>query len=299
MLLSEAAERFFVFLELEKAAAQNTVDAYESDVRLFCQFCGDGNVQSIDRERVVAWVESLLEKDYERSSITRKLVALNVFFSFLVGEKIISENIISDIFLPKSQRKIPDMLSLNEIEEILSIPNQNKAEGLRDYTMLELIYSGGLRVSELCSLPLQALDLNNGFIKIFGKGSKERSVPMGSRANEALRRYLAAGRPHFVKKNTGSALFLSNHGKAISLKTFWRILKDYSKLAGLAKNTKPHMLRQSFATHLLENGADLRIIQEMLGHENLSTTEIYTHIDQKRIWKQYEQSHPRPQLDIE
>ncbi|MDR1906686.1 MAG: site-specific tyrosine recombinase XerD [Puniceicoccales bacterium] len=299
MLLSEAMEQFFVFLELEKAVSENTVDAYESDVRLFCQFCGNGDIQSVNRKQIVVWVEYLLGKNYERSSMTRKLVALNTFFTFLVREKIVSENIVDDIFLPKPQRKIPDTLSLNEIEKILSIPDQNRPCGLRDYAMLELMYGSGLRISELCSLELQALDFENNFLKIMGKGSKERTVPMGTYANEALRRYLSSARPRFVKKYTGSALFLSNRGKAISRKTFWKILKNYSKLAGMIKNTKPHMLRHSFATHLLENGADLRSIQEMLGHENISTTEIYTHVDQKRMREQYERFHPRSNLDVE
>ncbi|MDR3317667.1 MAG: site-specific tyrosine recombinase XerD [Puniceicoccales bacterium] len=304
MLLSDAVERFFVFLELEKAAAKNTVDAYESDVRLFCRFCGDCSdgdctLQSINREQVVAWVESLVKRNYERSSIARKLVSLNTFFLFLLREKILTENIVSDIFLPKPRQKIPETLSLKEIEKILSIPNQNNPDGLRDYAMLELMYSSGLRISELCTLPLQALDLKNCFLKIIGKRSKERSLPMGTQSIEALKRYLTIGRPCFIKENTGSALFLSKRGGMISRKTFWRRLKKYSRLAEITKNTKPHMLRHSFATHLLENGADLRIIQEMLGHESISTTEIYTHVDQKRVREQYERFYLRPQLEEE
>jgi integrase/recombinase XerD len=299
MLLAEAAERFFTFLELEKAAAKNTIDAYGSDVRLFCQFCGESAIESVDRGWVIAWVEFLLGKNYERSSMARKLVALNAFFSFLVREKIISENIVGDIFLPKPQQKIPDTLSLHEIEKILSIPDRNKPDGLRDYAMLELMYGSGLRISELCSLELQALDFENNFLRVTGKGSRERSIPVGSCARTALQYYLSFARLHFVKKHTGSALFLSNRGKAISRKTFWRRLKNYSQLTGMTKNTKPHMLRHSFATHLLENGTDLRMIQEMLGHENVSTTEIYTHVDQKRMREHYERFHPRFHLDIE
>jgi integrase/recombinase XerD len=299
MLLLEAAERFFIFLELEKAAAKNTVDAYESDVRLFCQFCDNRAIQLINRNEVISWIEFLLKKGYKRASIARKLAALGAFFLFLVREKITTENILGDIFLPKAQRKIPDTLSLDEIEKILLIPDRNRPNGLRDYAMLELMYGSGLRISELCSLELQALDFENNFLKTMGKRSKERSIPLGTCAREALQMYLSSARPHFVKKNTGSALFLSNRGRAISRKTFWRNLKKYAMLAGMVKNTKPHMLRHSFATHLLENGADLRLIQEMLGHENVSTTEIYTHVDQKRMRKQYEQFHPRFRLNIE
>jgi integrase/recombinase XerD len=299
MLLLEAAERFFIFLELEKAVAQNTIDAYESDVRLFCQFCDNCNIQLINRERVIAWIEFLLKKNYKRASMARKLAALGSFFSFLAREKIIPGNIVSDIFLPKPQRKIPDTLSLNEIEQILSIPDRDKPDGLRNYAMLALMYGSGLRISELCSLEIQALDFENNFLKIMGKGSKERSIPLGSCARGALQIYLSSARPHFVKTYTGSALFLSNRGRAISRKTFWRNLKKYAAQAGMMRNTTPHMLRHSFATHLLENGADLRFIQEMLGHENVSTTEIYTHVDQKRMREQYEQFHPRFRFDIE
>jgi integrase/recombinase XerD len=290
-------ERFFIFLELEKAVAKNTVIAYESDVRLFFQFCGDCDIRNINREHIAAWVEFLLMQSYERASIRRKLVALNVFFSFLVREKILPTNVISDIFLPKMGRKIPDILSLGEIEKILTIPDRTTPKGLRDYAMLTLMYAAGLRISELCSLELQALDLENNFLKIMGKGGKERTVPIGNRARDALRSYLSLARPHFIRRNTGSAIFLTNRGRSISTKTFWRNLKIYSQLAGMEKNTKPHMLRHSFATHLLENGADLRVIQEMLGHENISTTEIYTHLDQKRVLHQYEQFHPRVQME--
>jgi integrase/recombinase XerD len=242
-------------------------------------------------------VEYLLAHGYERSSIRRKLVALNAFSSFLVREKILQTNILSDIFLPKTGRKIPDTLSLGEIENILTIPDRRTPNGLRDYAMLELMYATGLRISELCSLELQALDWGNNFLKVMGKGSRERTVPIGNYARDALRSYLSLARPHFVRKVTGSAVFLTRRGRAISTKTFWRNLKVYARLAGTEKNTKPHMLRHSFATHLLENGADLRVIQEMLGHENISTTEIYTHLDQKRVLRQYERFHPRAQME--
>ncbi|MDR0590388.1 MAG: tyrosine recombinase XerD [Puniceicoccales bacterium] len=299
MLLSGALERFFIFLELERAVARNTADAYGSDVRLFCKFCGDCDIRKISREEVASWIKFLWEGGYERSSVARKLVALNTFFSFLLREKIVGEHIMGDIFLPKRRRNIPDTLSLCEIEKILSVPDQNTPGGLRDYAMLELIYGSGLRISEACGLPLQAIDWDKNFIRISGKGNRERSVPVGGCAREALERYFAIGRPHFVKKNTGSYIFLSQRGGPISRKTFWRRLKDYGRAAGVVKNAKPHILRHSFATHLLENGADLRVIQEMLGHENIATTEIYTHVDQRRLREQYEQFHLRPRLDIE
>ncbi|MDR1303368.1 MAG: site-specific tyrosine recombinase XerD [Puniceicoccales bacterium] len=299
MLLSGAMERFFIFLELEKAVAKNTLDAYEGDVRLFCKFCGDCDVREISREKIASWIKFLWESGYERSSVARKLVALNAFFSFLLREKIIKVDVAGDIFLPKRRQNIPDTLSLREIEKILSVPDQNTPDGLRDCAMLELIYGSGLRISEACGLPLQAVDWDKNFVRIFGKGNRERSVPLGGCAKEALRRYFSMGRPHFVKKNTGSYIFLTRRGGPISRKTFWRRLKDYGRIAGLVKNAKPHTLRHSFATHLLENGADLRVIQELLGHENIATTEIYTHVDQRRLREQYEQFHPRPRLDIE
>ena len=297
MHLASAIEQFFTYLELERALSANTIDAYESDIRLFLKFVGDVELSQINRQQISNWIESMIHMNYERSSVARKLIAIHELFRYLVHEKLIESDISEELFLPKPKQFVPETLSTEEIERILAIPDRSKPSGLRDYAMIELIYSSGLRVSEVCNLPLTAVNFEEGFVKIFGKGKKERSVPLGSRSISALKDYLCNGRPLLLKKNTRSDLFISNRGGAISRKIFWAKLKEYAVIAGIVKNTKPHMLRHSFATHLLENGADLRVIQEMLGHENISTTEIYTHVDKKRIVAQYEKFHPRAHLD--
>lgn len=299
MLLSRSIERFFVFLELEKAAAKNTIDAYESDLRLLLALTGDMEIVELSPDHIRNWMEQMIEAGYARASMARKLIAVHAFLRFCVHEQWICEDFAEGIFLPKPQQRLPETLNLQEIEAIFAVPDQNTPEGLRDYAMLELIYSSGLRISEACNLEIQNLNLEEHFIRVEGKGSKERSIPLGARSIDALRRYLIQARPLLMKKTTGSALFLSRRGGPISRKTFWAKLKDYALGAGVMKNTKPHMLRHSFATHLLEHGADLRVIQEMLGHANIATTEIYTHVDQQRLLQQYERFHPRAHLDID
>jgi integrase/recombinase XerD len=190
-------------------------------------------------------------------------------------------------------RKIPGTLTAAEVGRLLAAPGGGTAYALRDRALLELFYASGLRVSELAGLSLQQLDLDHGFLRVFGKGSKERVVPVGGKARDALAAYLDAGRKFFVKPKTGSQLFLSERGTAISRKMLWVLIKKYAKLAGLTKPVKPHLLRHSFATHLLSGGADLRAIQEMLGHANISTTQIYTAVEDKRLVDQHTKFHPR------
>jgi integrase/recombinase XerD len=202
------------------------------------------------------------------------------------------KNPMEEIHLPKVSRDLPDVLTVDEMKCLLDAPSCESPQGVRDRAMLELAYGSGLRVSELCQLSLQALDLENGFVRVYGKGSKERIVPMGRFAIAALEKYLQCGRPLLISRKTGSALYLSRRGVALSRKTFWFYLREYARNAGLQCSIKPHTLRHSFATHLLENGADLRFIQEMLGHEDISTTQIYTRVETKRLQEQYEKFHP-------
>lgn len=297
MLLSQAIEKFFVFLELEKGIAENTISAYESDLLLWSRFDPSCDLSMINYDHVLTWVESLISLGYKRSSIARKLVALNAFFSFAKQELLCDHNPIEKIILPKPERQLPEILSVSEIEQILSVIDTTTPRGIRDYAMLEVIYSCGLRVSEACNLRLQSIDFESEFIKIFGKGKKERVVPLGNFAIFALRRYLSEVRPNWLEKGGEGYVFLSNRGCPISRKTFWLNLKSYARMGGILKNIKPHMLRHSFATHLLGNGADLRMIQEMLGHESITTTEVYTHIDSKRIVTLYRQFHPHEKND--
>jgi len=194
---------------------------------------------------------------------------------------------------PKLARRIPGTLSPEDVARLLAAPQGGGAFALRDRALLELFYSSGLRVSELAGLTLQQLDLEGGFLRVFGKGSKERVVPVGGKAQAALTSWLAAGRPRFVKSRTGSQLFLNNRGTALSRVMLWMIVKKYARLAGIAKNVKPHLLRHSFATHLLSGGADLRAIQEMLGHASIATTQIYTAVETKRLLAHHAKFHPR------
>ncbi|MEY3775239.1 MAG: hypothetical protein RLZZ129_2019, partial [Verrucomicrobiota bacterium] len=194
---------------------------------------------------------------------------------------------------PKLTRRIPGTLTPQEVERLLQAPAGGDAYALRDRALLELFYSSGLRVSELAGLTFQQVDLEQGYLRVFGKGSKERVVPVGTKAAEAIATWLASGRPHFVKPRTGSQLFLSERGSALSRVTLWYIVKQAARRAGITRNVKPHLLRHSFATHLLNGGADLRAIQEMLGHANIGTTQIYTAVETKRLLSQHTKYHPR------
>jgi integrase/recombinase XerD len=229
------------------------------------------------------------------TSLARKLTALRGLARHLVREKI-RDDIFTDLLSsPKLTRRIPGSLTPDEVTRLLAAPSGGDAYDLRDRALLELFYSSGLRVSELAGLTLQQIDLEQGYLRVFGKGSKERVVPVGTKASDAIKTWLAAGRPHFVKARTGSQLFLSERGGGLSRVTLWLIVKSAAKRAGITKSVKPHLLRHSFATHLLNGGADLRAIQEMLGHANIGTTQIYTAVETKRLLSQHAKYHPRGQ----
>jgi len=228
------------------------------------------------------------------ASSARKLTALRVFARQLVREQFRPDDFTELISAPKLPRRIPGTLTETEMEKMLAAPVGGDAMAVRDRAILELFYSSGLRVSELSSLTIPQVNLEDSFLRVFGKGSKERVVPMGDKAREALRIYLDAARRSFVRTGkTGAEVFLSERGTAISRKTLWVMVRKYAKRAGLEKKVKPHLLRHSFATHLLGGGADLRAIQEMLGHANLGTTQIYTAVESKRLLDQHAKFHPR------
>jgi integrase/recombinase XerD len=227
------------------------------------------------------------------ASVARKLTALRMFARHLVREKNRDDDFTALLAGPKLVRKIPGTLNETEVARLLAAPTGGDPRALRDRALLELFYSSGLRVSELAALMLQQIDLENGFIRVFGKGSKERVVPVGGRARDALATYLASGRPRLVKPKTGSQFFLNNRGGALSRVMLWKLVKKYAQRAGITKNVKPHGLRHSFATHLLTGGADLRAIQEMLGHASISTTQIYTAVEPQRLLDHHAKFHPR------
>lgn len=285
---------FLSHLNLEKGCAENTLKSYHYDLKSATTFFKSRKVngwRTISREVVEEWLTHV--SSLKTSSRARKLSVLKAFFNFLVVKKILEQNPLKNAPTPTLARHLPNTLSPKEIDCLLGAPSLSSPQGLRDKAMIELMYASGLRVSELCGLTLQSLFLEENFLRIYGKGSKERLVPIGGKAKEALKHYLALGRPNLQKSNSGNEVFLSQNGRALSRKTFWLFLKKYARQIGLQKTIKPHLLRHSFATHLLLNGADLRSIQAMLGHSDISTTQIYTRLNPKHLVETYRKCHPR------
>jgi integrase/recombinase XerD len=289
-------DAFIAFLKLERGLSAHTQSAYQNDLDQCARFLaarGEKNWADTRAASVAAWMQTLSAENCATASIARKRTALRVFARFLVAEEKRPDDFTAMLQGPKLARRIPGTLSINDVERLLAAPSGGDAHTLRDRAILELFYSSGLRVSELSGVALQHLDLDQGVLRVYGKGSKERVVPVGGRAVAALRAYLTAARGHFVKSKTGSALFLSERGTAISRKMLWVLVKHYAARAGIPKAVKPHLLRHSFATHLLGGGADLRSIQDMLGHASLATTQIYTAVDDKRLAGEHAKYHPR------
>jgi len=294
--LAEALESFLAWLELERGLSANTISSYARDLAQFARFLEKraiGDWAAVDAGAVSAWTAELSQADYARTSQARKLTAIRMLARHLVRENLRKDDFTELVSAPKLRRKLPDVLTRDEVERLLDAPPVSTPHGLRDRAILEIFYSSGLRVSELCGILLQSINLDEGYVRVFGKGSKERIAPIGSAAIKAVRDYLASGRPHFVKSKTGSELFLSQQGRAISRKMVWVLIKEYAARAGIKKTIKPHLLRHSFATHLLEGGADLRAIQEMLGHSDISTTQIYTAVQAARLSDEHALYHPR------
>lgn len=289
-------QQFLIYIELEKGLSKHTVGSYQTDLQQCAHFLhqqGCAGWAMVQGDEISAWISTLGEDDYTVASVARKLSAIRMLAEFLVHERQRQDNFAELLVGPKMVRKLPGTLNAVEVDALLNAPDEKTPQGLRDRAMLELMYSSGLRVSELCSLSLQALDLENRLLRVMGKGSKERILPVGSKAVEAVERYLTLGRPKLVKKTTGSDLFLSQWGRALSRKTFWVMIKQCAHRAGIDKPVKPHLLRHSFATHLLNNGADLRVIQELLGHADIATTQIYTSIKPNYLREEHAHFHPR------
>ncbi len=294
--LVEEIGGFLAFLELEKGAAGHTVEAYERDLNQCAAFlAGRGAVEwtSVGVRELSDWIYDLSARDFAVSTLARKVSALRSFFKFLVREGRRAEDPTELLAGPKHHRRVPDALSVRETARLLEAPPATDPRGVRDRAILELAYSSGLRVSELCGLTLTQVDLDNGFVRVFGKGSKERIVPLGDAARAAVEAYLVSARPRLVKPRTGGELFLSARGRALSRKTVWLLVRRHAARAGLERPVKPHLLRHSFATHLLGGGADLRAIQEMLGHASITTTQIYTAVDSRRLVSEHAKFHPR------
>lgn len=286
---------FIDFLAIERGLAKNTLAAYRSDLTDFFDFLKERNLQFEDlkKEEILAYIVNLKQKKRANSTISRHLAAIKSFFKFLQQEGIVPINPTSDLEGPKKQKRLPKVLTIDEIEKLLEKPESNNPLGIRDKAMLETLYGAGMRVSELLDLDLNSIDTELGYVRCMGKGSKERIIPLGNQAILSLNAYLNWGRNKLLKNPKEYALFLNQHGRRLTRQGFWKILKKYAHLAGIKKEITPHILRHSFATHLLENGADLRSVQEMLGHVDVTTTQIYTHLNTSNIINIYKKSHPR------
>lgn len=292
----EPLEAFLSYLALERGLSRNTLLAYRRDLDQAAGFLaaqGAADWRGVTAGQATAWIQHLGGGRYTATSVARKLAALRMLARHLVRENLREDDFAALLTGPKRGRRLPGAMAVDEVGRLLAAADGTDARGLRDRALLELFYSSGLRVSELAALRLTQVDLEHGFIRVFGKGSKERVVPLGGKARDALARYLAAGRPGLVKPRTGSQFFLNKHGTALSRVALWMIVRQYARRAGLSRPAKPHALRHSFATHLLSGGADLRAIQEMLGHASISTTQVYTAVEPRRLAEQHARFHPR------
>lgn len=284
-----------MYLRVEKHLAPNTVDAYERDISRY--IAAMGNISNPDRvttAHIQAYIRDLRDAHLKPSSIRRNLSVIRAFHAYLVDEGAAATNPSELVDMPKMPRHLPEVLTVEEIDRLFSVIDTLKPAGSRDRAMLELLYSAGLRVSEMTALTMLDLLEGRGWIRVTGKGSKERIVPLGSVAAKCLEYYINGSRQVFIKKGKSTdSLFLNYRGEAISRKGVWLLLKRYAATAGMKKKVSPHTLRHSFATHLLEGGADLRAVQEMLGHADISTTQIYTHLDRTYLKEVHRQYHPR------
>lgn len=294
--LDDILDEYLNYLVVEKGLAAKTLDAYAGDLHSFVTFLKSQHITRIESADTVAILKYVIELRHTgRSPRTRArhLVAIRGLFHYLTRAGRLKANAAQMIDLPKSGLKLPDIFSVNEIEKLLSSPDRTVPKGLRDAAMLELIYAAGLRVSELVDLKMNAVNLEAGFVRVMGKGGKERIVPIGRKAISCLQEYLLRGRPALVRKHNSHVFFVARAGKAMTRQGFWKLLRRYALKAGIKKRITPHSLRHSFATHLLEGGADLRSVQVMLGHVDIATTQIYTHVAQKRLIEIHRRYHPR------
>ncbi len=288
-------DRFLYQLRVERGLADNTISAYGRDLSSFLNFLDrrSFSVETVQPDDIEAYLRELA-RSLSPGSTRRALSSIRMFFRFLSAEGLREVNPARLIDSPRTDRRLPGVLSAAEVVRLLSSPAGERPSDFRDRAMLELLYATGLRVSELVGLRIRNINLETGFVRTMGKGAKERAVPFGQKAMDALRDYLERGRPALVKPRTGSDLFLNSRGRAMTRQGFWKILKNYALAAGIKKPISPHSIRHSFASHLLEGGADLRSVQFMLGHADISTTQIYTHVSRGRLRDIHEKFHPRP-----
>ncbi|WCK55962.1 site-specific tyrosine recombinase XerD [Aneurinibacillus sp. Ricciae_BoGa-3] len=288
--------QFIHYLTVERGLANNTLESYERDLASYCEYIhrqGFDSLNDTSRMQIMSYLLDLQERGRATATLSRNLASIRAFYQFLLREKFIDHDPSVNLESPKIEKRLPQVLSVHEVELLLNGPKLDVPAGKRDKAMLELLYATGIRVTELVSLEVTDINLSMGFVKCMGKGSKERIIPLGRLAVENVRSYIERGRPYLIKRAGENALFLNHHGRRLSRQGFWKIIKKYALVARIDKEITPHTLRHSFATHLLENGADLRSVQEMLGHADISTTQIYTHVTRSRLKEVYAKAHPR------
>jgi integrase/recombinase XerD len=289
-------DRFLDYLLIEKGLARSTLESYSRDLLRYADFLrqsGQDELTDQDTPLILKHLIQLRNEGLGARSRARHLVALRGFYKFLVQEKFLSRDSTALIDLPKTSLKLPDVLSVEDVHRLINAPKSDTPAAIRDAAMLELLYAAGLRVSELVQLRLQDVNLEAGFVRVIGKGSKERVVPIGLYAKEKISFYLQNGRPELLKKSSSPHIFVARAGKPLTRQGFWKLLRRYATAAGIKKKVSPHSLRHSFASHLLEGGADLRAVQMMLGHVDISTTQIYTHVARERLKELHRRYHPR------
>lgn len=294
-MLDAHVRTFLNSLRVEKGLSENTLLAYRRDITKFVQFAQQRKLatEHVQRSDIVDFLAALYRKGLDSRSVARHLVTIRNFFRFAMLEGYVTEDPVATIESPKFRHNLPEYLSVQEVNQLLQQPDLNATVGIRDRAMIELMYSCGLRVSELCKLRVSDLQQSEGWLRCIGKGNKERLVPVGRQALEAVRRYLRDSRPKLLGEGMSTSLFINQVGQEMTRVRFWKLLRDYGRRAGLRKKLNPHMLRHSFATHLLDRGADLRSVQLMLGHVDIATTQIYTHVAEERLKQVYKAHHPR------
>ena len=300
--MKEVIDNFLNYLAVERGFSENTIAAYQNDLHQLASFVEEeaakrGTIPpwaSFDRQSMLSYLLGLKERKYAATTVARKVAAIKSFFGFLVAEGILRDNPMQGVSSAKVGKSLPKPISISQVHRLLEQPTKlSTPEAKRDGAMLELLYATGMRVSELVSLNLADIDTEGGYVRCFGKGHKERLIPIAPRAALTVKEYLTEARPHLAHNSDEKALFLNRRGERLTRQGLWQILKGYAKSAELGTEITPHTLRHSFATHMLSGGADLRSVQELLGHANISTTQVYTHLTTEHIRRAYESSHPR------
>lgn len=295
-------EEYLMHLKIERGLADNSIESYQRDIKHYTQFLEKEKIDDwneIDRYVIVLFLQRLKESGKSDNSIIRMTSSLRQFHQFMRQEKFTIKDVMQSVDTPKKAETLPKVMSMKEVDKLLETPDTETEIGLRDRAILEVMYATGLRISELINLKMNELHLTMGFIQTIGKGNKERILPIGGMAIQYLNEYLEDSRPIFESRSAEESpfVFLNSRGKGLSRQGVWKNIKKTVQLAGIKQNVTPHMIRHSFATHLLENGADLRIVQELLGHSDISTTQIYTHITKARMKDIYKEYHPRATIE--